>query len=195
MLDIPGFFLFFFFSVEASLTEGAREAVKAVKGRLTDKFQIGLGWQLTLIYTWNTWRVFVGVRGWCCIAGLAQLCKHRGSVQHPDSCPCCHTCFCSVCGHVLPSLGLGPSQLRPPACFWSFTWSLTWWMKILNATEQDTPLQELSGNVCSQSEDRLLGHLFASSWKPHFPHFSSLKSRYPASTTSCFPTHPVKEEN
>lgn len=56
MLDILGF-LYFLFSVEVSLTEGAREAVEAVKGRLTDKFQIRLGWQLTLIYTWNTWRV------------------------------------------------------------------------------------------------------------------------------------------
>lgn len=39
----PRFLYFFLFSVEVSLTEGAREAVKAVKGRLTDKFQIGLG--------------------------------------------------------------------------------------------------------------------------------------------------------
>lgn len=67
--------------------------------------------------------------------------------------------------------------------------------EVLSATEHDRARQEPSGNVCSQPEARLLGHLFASSWKPHFPCFSSLKSRHPTSTTSCFPTHPVKEGN
>lgn len=75
--------------------------------------------------------------------------------------------------------------------------SLTRLMEILSTIEQDRPLQEPNGNVCCWSEDNLLGHVFAGrcSWKPCFPSFSWRKSRHSTSTTSPFPSHPLKEGN
>lgn len=127
--------------------------------------------------------------------------------QYCVSCPLpSHSWFWFVCGlcltrhpiHVLPSL-VGMTFFTEATCiFLKFYFpSLTQLMEILSTIEQDGPLQKPDGNMCCQSEDNMLGHVFAGrcSWKPCFPSFSWLKSRHPTSTTSPFPSHPVKEGN